>query len=195
MRRLRKLHRCLAERLRQGAHPQDVLTGCDHNRWNNALRDRIVTDNQCLPTLAECLRIIDAAITKEASKAATLSQKQWSQKFRSWTTDIWKPATAALKPPVSVPQFTAEDMSEDWRHVWSPHNYDEEHHTTGWLSYADQTRPTAFAPTDTNTPPPFLPTEITFCNALLDAHGSAGFDGWTSHETRAIAEFFAPPCH
>ena len=181
MRRLRRLHRAYTERLRAGLQFSDLIDGNDLRRWRAIERDNLVPVAY-QPTLAAAIDALNRAISSEADQIARGSTMLWRRLFAQWSDDIWKPASAALKAPQAPSRFTANDMAADWEPIWNPPNFNEQHQADEWEALADEAQMPQLPQTTA------LPTREELRQALLDATGAAGFDGWRSNEVKHIAK-------
>ena len=75
-------------------------------------------------------------------------------------------------------------MVESWAGVWAPDHFDPSSACDAWSRLADEA---ALPNRDPPGPPAsFLPSRQHFAQAMSNCSGSAGFDGWTSHELHAL---------
>ena len=182
LRRLRRLHRRLAERLRQGDRLDADLAPEVVRGWASATEEGLIPVDDGWPLLGNCLNVLSRAISGMEQQLRYGSILTWRGRFRRWTSDLWGAAGPTVRGPTQVPFFTADDMAADWKAVWAPAGYTDDGYVRNWMTYAAETN---FPPTLKETG--WMPSRLDFQNALLSVHGSAGFDGWTSGEIRDLA--------
>ena len=211
-RRLRRLHRAVAERVRQHTPLDAKLNFSDGNRFHRAMTDGILPLLHDVPTIGESLDIISRALKKHNDEQCQVQTGNFARQFSRWNNDIWKPASCVLKPQTLFPQFTATQMADDWSKVWCPPDHDATHVCDAWRDFADSTslpqppsgNTTTWAPetTATTVPAPetnpapttpasdhHFPDYFDFHNACLTCHGSCGDDGWLASELKDIVRF------
>ena len=184
LRRLKRLHRRFADRLRSGSSANDVLVAKDVRSWQAAVDDGILRDCFRVPSIGVALDSVSAAVAREEACLAKSRSKQWKTSFKTWGQHVWKPAKYIMRPQFLKPSFTADEMAADWSKTWSPPDYDGAKFVQAWLAKAEGVDfPTSSESAD------WLPSYAQFLSSILDAHGNPGFDGWTASELKGIARF------
>lgn len=176
-RRLRRVHRGLVERTRQGAHLDAPLPAGDARKIGRLHMEGIVP---AMPaSLADAMECVSAAVAAEDRRASQERGAAWRRCFADHTAVPWRAARGLLRPTPPV-EYTAADMRRQWEPIWRPEEADPD--PAEWEAYAD-------ADGFVRPPSPTVPTPTleAFSEALRRARGAAGWDGWGSDEVRAMA--------
>ena len=122
-RRLLRVYRAVAERLRHGQDPNLDISVPLITKVRQVLLD---SSSPPLPnaSLQVCLQHLNAAIALQDKARMDGYSKAWRKQFAVFASDTWKAAKIALKPPQLVPAFSADEMREEWNErvesTWFP---------------------------------------------------------------------------
>eukprot|EP00959_Pyramimonas_sp_CCMP1952_P419714 8791357-Pyramimonas_sp.AAC.1 len=91
---------------------------------------RHVIDNGCagLPSLGRAHDRVSEAIAKMERRLRAEDSSSWKQIFAKEVIDPewWRAASSVMHDPTECPAFTADDMSEEWRKIWRPEDFNGE---------------------------------------------------------------------
>jgi hypothetical protein len=189
MRRLKRLHRRLATQTR----PADQLT----RKHKDALRHAkdIVKVAHPYDTIkyGQATDAIVTAINAENAFMAQADTMFYKDKFRQQNT-MWGPARRILRPDYSECKVSPTEAHQILTDKWDPHHNDPQkvqadrhNNRRNWVQLADE----AQLPNNANIPiPTFDDCAFHLRNAICDARGSAGVDGWTASEIKTISVVF-----
>lgn len=98
-RRLKRLHRSVAEQVRQ-QNGAALLTEAQRKHWQEAVADGLVPR---LPeTQSHAVEIANTAISKEAQKQQRYKAADFRKKFATWSQEALKAAALAMKAPALI---------------------------------------------------------------------------------------------
>ena len=180
LRRLKRMARRLSERLRSGCGHTTQLSSKDWVHWLALVHDGLLPDGQQL-TLMQAYTTASAAVQRESAKSQGLRQAEWRARFSKWHDGIWKDSKPCMKPWETL-GMNVHDMASDWDPIWRPPDNAGARPADAWRAFAkDHPQPCCKAD------PLWLPSLADFIHATSQSTGSAGFDGWDSHEARLLA--------
>ena len=185
-RRLLRVHRAVAELVRQGYSVHAQLPpnlGC---RLDRVLFSAVGLHSPSNCTIEDALSQLNPAIRKEDDKLSQQASKHWRRHFTDFSHDTWHAAKQALNPPQLRAAFSAADMRADWAKHWCPTTDDSHQATQAWREIAAATNFRSAQPCFEQ------PSRSHFAEALLSAKGSAGSDGWLAHEAALLQRYFTP---
>ena len=180
LRRLRRMARRLSERLRSGCGHATRLGPKDWVHWMALVRDGLVSGDYQL-TLMQAYTTASSAVQRECAKSQSLRQAEWRARFSKWHDGIWRDSKPCMKPWDTL-GMNVRDMASDWEPIWRPAADPGARPADAWRAFAkDHPQPRC------TVDPSWLPSLDEFTHASSQATGSAGFDGWDSHEARLLA--------
>ncbi|CAK0905280.1 unnamed protein product [Prorocentrum cordatum] len=184
--RLQRLHRALAEHLRQGGRSDDYLAPRHHRSVAQAALDGVLNAQACgTPCYSDALHWIYQATSAEQARLQDGANRQRRQRFATWSNDLWSYTTPMFKATPPTPAMNVHDMRRQWHDQWCPDNYDGDSHHQRWKTYeADTVFPKSDKASD------WTPSWGQFREAIQRAKGCLGLDGWSCKELRALAHWF-----
>ena len=197
-RRLLRCRRGLSEGVRNNTHICcQALNNHDARRIHDLKHDKILPGNDHITTYAEALCSVSHAISANDQATSKRNADTWTNRLREPNTINWRTLTASFRP-TSTPAFTAQQMREQWADIWCPIENHSHNYVQAWNNYANDANLQATTNDNHNdvnySDEQRLPTYDDFHDNLRNTDGSAGWDGWTSHELQTIAEYFPTAC-
>jgi len=181
LRRLKKLHRAAAHEWRRNASAP--LTTAQLRHWHVAIRDKLVTADFPPCSQTEALDRLNRALATQATREAKARSRVWKLDFAERARCV-KAARSILKPG-SASAMSATLLREK---LVSFHHSADNSATMAdaWTSAATAAGMVAAPPQECQVSADAWET------ALRSASGSAGIDGWTAREIKALAVML--PC-
>ncbi|CAK0795674.1 unnamed protein product, partial [Prorocentrum cordatum] len=150
-----------------GDRSDDYLTPRHHRSVAQAALDGILNAQACgIPCYSDALHWISQATSAEKARLQDGANRQWRQRFATWSNDLWSYTTPMFKATPPTPAMNVHDMRQQLHDQRCPDNCDGDAHHKRWKTYAADT---VFPKSD---------------------KGCPGLDGWNCKELRALAHWF-----
>ena len=180
LRRLRRLHRAVVEEWRRG--PGAPLTAVQNRHWSVAFRDKLFPVSASWPSnQAEALTLVSQAITSAERDLSDASHASWRQAFQRWDVRAIKAVKAVLKPSPPPGTQTAQNLCNSWKPLFCTPDPPTAGFGEAWVSFANRS---GLAPREPATDTPALQD---FLDAVSNARGAPGLDGWTHFELKWLS--------
>ena len=180
LRRLRRLHRAVVEEWRRG--PGAPLTAVQKRHWSIAFRDKLFPVSASWPPdQAAAPALVSQAITVAERNLSDANHANWRQAFQRWDVRAIKAAKAVLKPNPSPGAQTAQDLCNSWKPLFCTPDPSTAGFDEAWVSFA---RRSGLAPREPAADNPGLQD---FLDAVSNARGAPGLDGWTHFELKWLS--------
>ena len=125
LRRIRRLHRRLAERVRQRTPLGDHLAASDAAACAQAARDGTTTADCSTMSYADALASLSETVRSYEAQISDAGSAAWRRTFRDWSHATWRSAKPIMRDHQPAASFTATEMAEDWRPTWCPPDFDD----------------------------------------------------------------------
>lgn len=199
-RRLKRVHRGLAHRVRHGSTLIHQCTLDDKRRWESCVADGHLPPILCIDSIDSACVIINSHLKTIEQAHSSWKSAQWRKNFSDFSNNTWKSAKHIMNPEKYSNQLSADDLADVGKELWSPEDKSTFPDTArAWHQFNDSN--SGVAPNHGEWPshlkrsdPRFemtehgiLPTQFQIRDRLAAVSGGSGFDGWTSHEISNIA--------
>ena len=195
VRRLKRLHRGLTERLHTTGDIQlNMCHSCDAKRWAACNKDGFLPAITTSTAITDALQVINTALDVQLVKWSKTKRLLWKRKFSEWAKDSWKAAGHIMKPQLGSCSLSAQHIADDCQQKWSASDIDINSSVENWKALPKcenlswRLKEDASVCCDTHNGS-LIPAQSFWHDCQLCVKGASGLDGWTSTEARDICKF------
>jgi hypothetical protein len=185
LRRVRRFSRQIEQSIKENNSARVDLSPKQLSSFAWLCYARLLVPTASWPALGEVAGLASRAITQLEEDKTRRRQREWRQKFKHWSSEVWEPLRPLMREPAGSPGFDADTMREEWAEIWTPPNNDSRAHFEAWKQRAEQV-----AWPKTSVSPNWLPTEKDLDDAIAKSGGGAGLDGWSASEIKKLLRTF-----
>ena len=156
----------------------------DAKRLRQLQQDKLLPNDAVLTTFGDAIDALNKALQWECRQTANLEAQRWRDDFATATKTPFQKISSIIKPNAPI-NFTADQMRQQWADTWCPNDHNSDQLTDAWDNHANDAQLGPLPGGNAS-----LPDYFDLHDIMVDAKGSAGWDGWTSHETQTIAKHF-----